>query len=583
MIPRHQVPVRTVSYERSNPYPTPQPAGAQPPDPLSSHPRRCGVCRRRGRSQRMLHTGGCRPRQHRTRPEHGRSSGTSSAAATASACSRCRTGTARPTRPPSWRPSRSRGATRTTPSSSLATVGDKPPNVAVAHLTRVKTLVAATCCRSCSPEDLARHGMSADKFNKRAWEAGLVDGKAYAIPIDTHPFVLFYNTDICKQAGLLDDDGKLKPIEGADAFADALRSVKKVTGQFGATHGINADTASPWRFFQTLYSQLGGEVLADDGTRIVLDDAKAKQVLDYMRTLTGREEADARGASTTRAPIALFASGAAGFHLNGEWEITTFQTAKMPFSMTLVPNIFGGAVRRAGRLPHAGPAQAARPGPGQKLDLSLGFIKSMLDQSLTWAEGGHVPTWQPFATERRVQEAHAAVQLRRRRRRGGLRPARAGTPAPVRTSRSSWAPPSAPSRRASSPPDAAIAQIRDEAVRPRPDPVAGVTVTRGGWPWPPPPIPSTAPDPTPTDRAPDRAERPDQAGPARAAVPRAVPGALRAVHHRAGPVRPADELLRHQPGQAGPRRLRRVRQLRRGARAARTSGPRCGTPSGSPS
>jgi len=33
-----------------------------------------------------------------------------------------------------------------------------------------------------------------------------------------------------------------------------------------------------------------------------------------------------------------------------------------------------------------------------KLDRSLAFVKSMLDQSLTWAEGGHVPAWQPFAT-----------------------------------------------------------------------------------------------------------------------------------------------------------------------------------------
>jgi multiple sugar transport system substrate-binding protein len=29
---------------------------------------------------------------------------------------------------------------------------------------------------------------------------------------------------------------------------------------------------------------------------------------------------------------------------------------------------------------------------------AMTFIKSMLDQSLTWAQGGHVPAWQPFAT-----------------------------------------------------------------------------------------------------------------------------------------------------------------------------------------
>jgi hypothetical protein len=36
-------------------------------------------------------------------------------------------------------------------------------------------------------------------------------------------------------------------------------------------------------------------------------------------------------------------------------------------------------------------------GAAGQLDLSLGFIKSMLDQSMTWAQGGHIPAWQPVA------------------------------------------------------------------------------------------------------------------------------------------------------------------------------------------
>jgi multiple sugar transport system substrate-binding protein len=278
---------------------------------------------------------------------------------------------------------------------SLATVGDKPPNVAVSHLTRMKTLVGADLLQELNLDDLARHGMTPDNFNRRAWEAGLVDGKAYAIPIDTHPFVLFYNTDICGEAGLLDADGKLKNIDGEDGFLDALEAVKQVTGQYGGTQSINSDAATPWRLFNTLYSQLGGEVLADEGTRIVLDDAKATRVLEYMRMLTVERKVmpssiDYQGA------IALFASGQAGFHLNGEWEITTFQTAKMPFSMALVPNVFGGdyAVHADS---HTLVLPRQRDQDRAKLDLSLGFVKSMLDQSLTWAEGGHVPTWTPFA------------------------------------------------------------------------------------------------------------------------------------------------------------------------------------------
>ncbi len=285
---------------------------------------------------------------------------------------------------------------------ALSTVGDRPPDVAAAHLTRMKTMVQGNLLQELRPEDLERHGMTAEDFNQRAWEAGLVDGKVYAIPIDTHPFVLFYNTKICDEAGLLDGSGNLKPIKGPDAFLDALSKAKEVTGQYGATHGGNTDTATPWRLFQTLYAQLGGEVLADDGTRVVLDDAKATQVLDYLRELTV-EKGLIPGSVDYQGSIALFASGAAGFHLNGEWEISTFQTAEMPFSMTLVPNIFGGsyAVQADSHtlvLPVREDQDPAR------LDRALGFVRSMLDQSLTWAEGGHVPAWQPFATSTRYKD-----------------------------------------------------------------------------------------------------------------------------------------------------------------------------------
>jgi multiple sugar transport system substrate-binding protein len=125
-------------------------------------------------------------------------------------------------------------------------------------------------------------------------------------------------------------------------------------------------------------------------------------VLDYLRVLTVEkglmpDSIDYQGA------IALFASGAAGFHLNGEWEISTFQTAKMPFSMTLVPNIFGGeyAVQADS---HTLVLPVQPDGDRARLDRSLGFVRSMLDQSLTWAEGGHVPAWQPFTTSDRYEK-----------------------------------------------------------------------------------------------------------------------------------------------------------------------------------
>jgi multiple sugar transport system substrate-binding protein len=279
---------------------------------------------------------------------------------------------------------------------SLATLGEKPPGVAISHLTRMKNLVAADLLEELRAEDLARYGMTPDKFSQRPWEAGLVNGKVYAIPLDTHPFVMFYNTDLCKKAGLLDSDGKLKPMDSPDAFKAALTKAKQASGKYGAVVAVTNEPATPWRMFWSFYSQLGGEFLADKGTKVTIDDAKAMQVLTFIQSLS--KDGLIPSIADYQGTIATFASGGSAFFFQGEWEITTFQTAKLPFSMTLFPNVFGGSRYAVQADSHTLviPKQADRS--PAVVDLSLGFVKSMLDQSLTWAQGGHVPAWQPFAT-----------------------------------------------------------------------------------------------------------------------------------------------------------------------------------------
>ncbi len=279
---------------------------------------------------------------------------------------------------------------------SLATLGAKPPDVAVAHLTRMKTLQAADLLAELQPADLARYGMTADKFNQKAWKTALVNGRIFAIPLDTHPFVCFYNTDVCKKAGLLDSSGKLKPITGEQAFMEALTKAKRVTGQYGATIAVINETSTPWRIFLSLYSQLGGTpVLSDKGTRITIDDAKALKVLNFFAKLNSSNLMP--GSLDYQGAIATFAAGRAGFYFQGEWEITTFQTAKTPFSMTKFPNVYGGNGHYAVQADSHTLVLPKDPARSRaQLDNSLTFIRSLLDQSATWAAGGHVPAWLPY-------------------------------------------------------------------------------------------------------------------------------------------------------------------------------------------
>jgi multiple sugar transport system substrate-binding protein len=273
---------------------------------------------------------------------------------------------------------------------SMATIGGQPPDVAIAHLTRLQALVPGGLLQTLEEADLARHGMHPDDFVGTAWEQAHFDGKLYAVPLDTHAVVLYHNTEVAEKAGLLDGDGVLKPIEDPDALVDAFEKAKRVTGGWGLALSSTNDYATVWRLFYTLYSQLGGKVL--DGGRVVLDDAKAEQVAALMRRLTVETQV-APTAMDYGGAVAQFASGKAGFYFEGDWELPTFQTAKLKFDMRPFPTVFDQEATQADS--HALVLPRLKSPNHQRTDVALGFAKSLLDQSITWAEGGHIPVWLP--------------------------------------------------------------------------------------------------------------------------------------------------------------------------------------------
>jgi multiple sugar transport system substrate-binding protein len=277
---------------------------------------------------------------------------------------------------------------------SLATLGRRPPDVAISHLTRASILAQAGLLEPLNENELAPYGLTGRNFTPAAWNMAHTNGTLYAIPLDTHPLVMYYNTDVCKKAGLLAKDGSLKSLDGPDALTQALAAAKKVTGAYGGVVSINSDAATPWRFFATLYYQLGGNMLANNGQKLLLDDAKAEKVLSFMQNLTATRglmptSVDYPGAITT------FATGKAGFYFEGDWEITTFETTKSPFSMTAFPNVYGGQY-----AVQADSHSFVLPTDPSRTDAMrariFGFIRSMVGQSGTWAQGGHIPAWLPF-------------------------------------------------------------------------------------------------------------------------------------------------------------------------------------------
>ncbi|MFD6415425.1 extracellular solute-binding protein [Streptomyces sp. NPDC060194] len=286
---------------------------------------------------------------------------------------------------------------------SLAALGDSPPEVAVVHLSRLPSLARGGLVKPLETGRLKRHGLTAGRFDPRPWDKAHVDDRLYAVPLDTHPFVLYANTDVCEKAGLL-EDGRLPALEGPDAFVEALRAVKEVTGAYGVSMASRADPGTSWRMFYTLYCQLGDGpqtvLLADGGTEVRLDEGRAEEAFAFLRRLSVEERLLPRGADGPGA-IGLFTGGRAGLLLDGAWQLPAIEAAKIPFDMRPTPRFFtdGPFANYADSHALALPANAAH------VDETLDFVAGMLDDAQTWATGGHVPAWLP------VQQSDAYKEL----------------------------------------------------------------------------------------------------------------------------------------------------------------------------
>lgn len=277
---------------------------------------------------------------------------------------------------------------------SLAASSGRSPDVSVAHLSRLPLLAQAGLLEPVG-EQFSEAGITKDKFTPAAWEKATVDGTAYAVPIDTHPFVLFYNVKVAEKAGLLNAAGdNLKPIEGADAFLEAVEAMKDAAGdEYGAVASITADPSTCWRFFLMIYSGVAGPIVTDLGTKVTIDRAAMEETFAFMQRLTTQKLMPANSTATTSST--LFSQGRVGFLFDGVWQIPTYRGIEgLEFNVVPFPALLGDKpVAYADSHALIIPTSSGRP--AQRTEDAVLFIKGLLDQSSTWADGGHVPAWLP--------------------------------------------------------------------------------------------------------------------------------------------------------------------------------------------
>src|SRR6056297_1309085 len=116
-----------------------------------------------------------------------------------------------------------------------ATASGNGPDVAICHVTRLPEMINEGLA---VPVDSAAEkvGISWNEFNQNILQGTEKNGKHYAVPLDTHPLVLYYNKDMLSEAGLLDENGKPK----INDYMSFLKTLKEdLSAKYSMTNWTN--------------------------------------------------------------------------------------------------------------------------------------------------------------------------------------------------------------------------------------------------------------------------------------------------------------------------------------------------------
>lgn len=279
-----------------------------------------------------------------------------------------------------------------------STVVGEGPDIATVHLSRLPNLAGGGVLRPIGEAELAAARIRGSDYFPRQWEKARYAGNSYAVPLDLHPLVLYYNKTLASQAGLLDGAGMLRPIEGYAALTAAFRAVRERTGKPGLTMEAGQGSYAIWRLWLSLLAQRKAPFI--ENGRFAYGPAGVEELARVSAWFT---RGYAQAGLDYPASTSQFMGGGAGFMINGVWEVPELVRASrqgtlgFDYGIVPLPRLHQDASVWTDSHAFAIPANEGRPMAPEKLRAVLGFMAWISRHSMGWAEGGHVPAYRPVA------------------------------------------------------------------------------------------------------------------------------------------------------------------------------------------
>lgn len=234
---------------------------------------------------------------------------------------------------------------------------------------------------------IKKTGVNLSDFEAAPLAGCTFNGKIYALPLDVHPLIMYYNKDLLKQVG----------IDKAPAtYAEVLAAAKLVQQKTNAIGIACDDTTATYkaytftRVFMSYLKQQGLTILSADNKKANFNNEAGYKAYQLICDMVNKDGVTPEGLDYDSS-VAAFKLGKAAFHFNGVWATGTFEEqAGLNFGAVQFPAAFGANASWTDSHTFAVPVQ--RKLNQQKVLDVVKFVDWMTAHGEMWAKAGHIPT-----------------------------------------------------------------------------------------------------------------------------------------------------------------------------------------------
>ena len=269
-----------------------------------------------------------------------------------------------------------------------AVAAGKGPDIGISHASKLPELVDQGVVEPLN-DYLDELGVDLSfMYADNSIESVTFDGDIYAIPLDTHAEIIYYNTDILEKAGVeLNADGQLD-INSKDDFFAILDKCKAVIGDGESVISLTNNGDDPYRVWWATYFQMGGTPLVnEDGTEVTMDKDIAVKAAEFVKSLYD----DGYVAEGIDDHQKFFQSGKAAFYIGGTWGTGALeQTDGLNFGAQPFPQLFDNDSCWADSHTLILPVNPDRTEEETKAAVEF-MVAASKDGGATWAGSGQIP------------------------------------------------------------------------------------------------------------------------------------------------------------------------------------------------